>query len=480
MPYPAPHDVMATRMTAASWWDPIREAHDIPALVLSKQLRLPHLRELDEFLAFLNAKGNPEITVDLFLSWGDGKSRNQMNLLCSAFRVLFEPGPAHRMLNQARAQRTRASAGPRKPYPQRARRYSVTPDELPPTWRHALADIADGVPGADFRLPSASMVPTTRTKLCELVKVIRDNDLSTEISVQTMQAYERALRDRVKPLSPRTILSSLRQLRDFGRFLGPNDELEAYFAERIRRMENKVNRTEAQKEAKVLALPTYAEILGKSFDLLGAADCIAHPVRAQQKRNFAVALAIFCPFPMRLADTDLRFGREVFWDGARWHFDLVTAKTHELYRPSLLPVFGFFVDQLVLQGSHPEHLETLRAQCLTQQRPLFVDYTDNVMHAGFVSYAWRVNLGTGCHSARTKIHDELAPLGQEGVELAMRACAQRSERTAEFYRTRAFDLAIIQRVHDATLQGFSEEEWDLYFGADPEPKKLITVETETS
>lgn len=463
MRYPAPHDVMAERMTTAPWWGPIREVHDIPALVLSKQLRLPHLRELDDFLAFLDVRGNPDITADLFLAWGEGKSQDIFKLLCAAFKVLFEPGPAHRMLDQARAQRTRAAAGPRKPYPQRARHHSVPPDELSPAWQQALADMADGVPGADFSLPSPGMLPTMRTKLCELTKVIADRELPIEISVATLQAYERDLHDREKPLSPRTILSSLRQLRGFARYLGQGCDTAAYFAERIRRLENKVNRTEAQKEAKVLALPTYAEILEKSFDLLGEADRTAHPVRAQQKRNFAVALAIFCPFPMRLADTDLRFGREVFWDGARWHFDLVTAKTHELYRPRLLPVFGFFVDQLVLQGSHPDHLETLRAQCLAQQRPLFTDYTDNVLHAGFVSYAWRRLLGTGCHAARTKIHDELAPLGQEGVELAMRACAQRSERTAEFYRTRAFDLAMIARVHDKTLQGFSEEEWERYF-----------------
>ena len=85
-------------------------------------------------------------------------------------------------------------------------------------------------------------------------------------------------------------------------------------------------------------------------------------------------------------------------------------------------------------------------------------HEDDAMHSGYVSQAWVEALGTGCHAARTKLHDELAELGQEGVELAMRACGQRSEATAEFYRTRAYELAMMKQVHAGMLAGITEDE----------------------
>jgi len=455
--------LMAARIVAAPCWAPIRELHNIPMLVVNGKVSLPQLRELNGFLAYRARRRDPEMTQGFFEKYGTKRSLHELCLLQAAFGVFFERSPAHRELEKAVANKRRGGSRDLKPYPQRHRRFSLYPQELPGAWQQALADMEIGLPGVACAAPADPLITTTRTKLCELALVIRNSDLEAELSIETLSAYEHSLYTRERSLSPKTILSALRQLRDFGKYIGIDEDLERHLAARIRLWEDKSERTSSFKEGKVMALPTYAEIAGTAFDLLGEAERLSNPRHAQLKRNVAVALVLFCPFPMRVADTKIRFGHELLWDGSFYRFNIRTSKTGVPYAPTIIPAYGMFIDLLVLQGSSPEHLESLRQKCFHERRPLFVSHEDHKLHAGFVSRAWRMEFGTGCHAARTKLHDELAPLGQEGVELAMRACGQRSEKTAEFYRTRAYDLAMVKRVHDNMLAGITEDEWQTYF-----------------
>ncbi len=456
-------DRMAQDIVDAPHWAPIRDLHDIPLLVLNGELTIAQLRRLDEFLAYHAREGYPELTKEFFCAFAKDLTFDRFITLRRPFELLFERSPAHRELEKALACKRRGGSRDLTPYPQRRRRFSVYPQELPAAWQQALADMELGLPGVACAAPAPSMITTTRTKLCELMKVIRDQGLAPELSIETLSAYEHSLFHREEQLSPRTINSALRQLRAFGDYIGVEPALRAHFADRLRLWENKVNRTPSYKEAKVLALPTYAEIFGMAFDMFGEADRISNPRHAQRRRNVAVAITLFCPFPMRLADTYIRFGDELDWDGRNYRLNICISKTKVPYYPTIIPAFGFLIDQLVLQGSTSDHLDVLRQECLRRRRPLFVTHEDEAMHPGYVSQAWEEALKTGCHAARTKLHDELAELGQEGVELAMRACGQRSEKTAEFYRTRAYELAVMKQVHEGMLSGITEDEWAAHF-----------------
>ena len=46
----------------------------------------------------------------------------------------------------------------------------------------------------------------------------------------------------------------------------------------------------------------------------------------------------------------------------------------------------------------------------------------------------------------------------------MRACGQRSERTAEAYRTRAFERLALEKIHEDPSVEILEDEWSTFFG----------------
>jgi len=256
----------------------------------------------------------------------------------------------------------------------------------------------------------------------------------------------------------------MRQIRDFARYQGSADEVMTHLEQRVRLHESRSQGVIPQKEAKVEALPSYAEIFGRAFDLLGQADLTTSPRKAQALRNTAVAITLFCPFPLRVADTRLRFGRELLWDGEGYRFHLTVSKTGRLFTAPILPMFGFFIDQLVLQGSGQEYLGKLRKDCIRSERLLFVTHRDLAPFDRYVSYLWKQELGTGNHAARTKLHNEFGRLGARGVELAMLACGHRSEKTAEHYRTLAYERLALERIHADMAADISEQEWAEFFG----------------
>ncbi|TDE35549.1 hypothetical protein E1B25_16430 [Antarcticimicrobium sediminis] len=57
----------------------------------------------------------------------------------------------------------------------------------------------------------------------------------------------------------------------------------------------------------------------------------------------AVAITLFCAFPFRVADTAMRFGEEILWDGTGYRFDLVLSKNRMPFAAPIQPVFGLFL-----------------------------------------------------------------------------------------------------------------------------------------
>lgn len=459
-----PRRVTLAKLSGPHWADIIAQ-YDVRGMLERGELRTEDVSALDAFLKFSTDVHSQIINVDVLRSWSRAHSSpDKLSRLKRAFAALFEPSPAHLAIDQVRREVARKYTPPSGTYRRRARKFSVFPEELPPEWRSALGRMKLGDVGVDAAATAPSYVQTTETKLCEFTRACLGAGEAPNFSVGGLVIYERSLHSRARPLSPRTIKSSLRQLRDFAQYIGASQEVYTHLAGRLRFWGNRITRTPAQKEAKVLALPSYAEIFGIVFDLLGRSD-EGDPLERQKFRNHAVAVALMCAFPLRLADTRLRFGHEILWDGRRYSFNILTSKTGAEFQPTLQPIFGWFVDQLVLQGSNSVFLEEMRAEAFRTERHLFVDYSGKPLHAGYVSYAWREVLGTGCHIARSKIHDEFAELGQEGVELAMTACTHRSQKTAEFYRSRAYELLMVRGAHGRIASQISEAEWRKYMGS---------------
>lgn len=378
-----------------------------------------------------------------------------------AMWMLFRGDPILRAFDIAIAARI---ATPAKPYPLRARKFSTFFEELPADFQDALNAMANGCPGVHGEAPVPSMVQTTRTKICEFAKAARDTGLKISLTTEAAIAYEKSLVQRERPLSKRTVLSSMRQIHGFAKYVGATSEVLSHLAERIRIHEKRSLHVVPQKEAKIQSLPSYAEIFGIALDMLGRADQVRFPAQAQAMRNAAVAITLFCPFPFRVADTRLHFGRDILWDGELYRFNTVISKTMRPFAAPILPVFGFFIDQMILQGARVEHLNGMRESCFDRQRALFVRYEDSNVHPRYVSHLWQTYLGTGEHAARTHLHNNFGRLGARGVELAMRACDHRSEKTAEHYRTQAFELLSLERIHNDVVADILDEEWQIFFG----------------
>lgn len=441
-------------------WDGIRDVERIERMVRNGEFTLAALRRLNAIMLNAQDKGRAFETMAAFTA---GWSKAELWNTRAAMFAIFENGPLLREIDRVIANHGRSG---RKPYPRRARRFSVFPDELPGRWQAAFRDMVVGYPGEHGTVPSPAMILTMKTKACEIIRVARDAGLAEDLSIPAAIAYERSLVTREKPLSARTILSAIRQIRDLGRYIGADDEVLGHLASRIRIHENRSQGAIPQKEAKIQILPDYSQIFGMALDMLGRAERVRNARSAQRLRNMAVAITLFSPFPLRAADTQLRFGDQILWDGAEYRFDLIVSKTQRRFVTPVIPVFGWFIDQLVLQGGGPEHLADLRAECFQQNRPLFVNYDDSAGHERMVSYYWSEALGTGCHAARTHLHDAFGRFGSRGVELAMRACGQRSERTAEAYRTRAFEMLTRERAHSDMAGAIMDAEWREFFGDD--------------
>ncbi|MEX1662155.1 hypothetical protein AB4874_10920 [Thioclava sp. 15-R06ZXC-3] len=352
---------------------------------------------------------------------------------------------------------------PAKKYKPRDRIFSVAPDALPQDWHRALADMDAGKLGVNGRVPAPSLITSTRIKLTELVKATLDAKLEEKLTVEATIAYEKSLLNRKRKLSKVTLHSSIRQVRDFARYIGADRDVIEHLESRTRLHENRAAQSLPQKVAKVLALPSYEEIFGRAFDLLGEAAQTCNPRDAQSRRNMAVALTLFCPFPLRVADTMMRFGEEILLNEHGYQLNLVISKSGRRFRAPVLEEFAYFIDQLILQGLGDEYLADKREECFAEKRLLFVKHDGTAPDPRYVSALWHEALGTGCHAARTKLHDEFASLGARGVELAMRACDHRSERTAEFYRTQAFQKLSIERIHADTRSRIFDAEWKEYF-----------------
>jgi len=93
--------------------------------------------------------------------------------------------------------------------------FSLPLEALPEGWQSAIADFEAGIDGIGLNAPAPSIAKTQVRKICEFAKASLDSGHDIEMTVQTATAYEKSLLDRKRPLSPTTIMSAMRHIRDF-------------------------------------------------------------------------------------------------------------------------------------------------------------------------------------------------------------------------------------------------------------------------
>lgn len=449
-------------------WNDVDRTH-LTALLETRHIRAQHIRELDAFLEFRGSLVDEGLEPDTIrnrlakffhLDGGIDKLRRVRQAL-----VLIFDAPD---LAAELADAISAAVRPRPPAAHqlggRALTQSIPVTELPLLWQRALADMRDGFPGEDGTSPDPEVVKGIASTVRQMGKVALDQEQPLDLKTELAIAYERSLHRREGPLSAYTIKKYLKDIKIFARYLGAEPEFQEHIAERYRRQTRQAKKALTRLDFRAAKVPDFQAVLSLSFDMLAKSRETIRLDSAHALRNRAAAIALVSPLPLRIADLSVFFGQNITWNGERYHLHIPeTSKKRHPYNANIHPVFGHFIDQLVLHERPSSQLENAREACLRQGRALFVSRTGEPVHRNYVSTCWWHVFGTGSHVARAKIHDQLARLGPRGVELALAACGHRAEQSAEFYRSRAFDLVACDFVRDSMLSQISDDEWEEFF-----------------
>jgi len=464
---PRPHGVVAEILDKPVW-NNVDPTH-VATLLETKKIRARHIRELDGFLEFRSAIVDEGLEPDAIrirlakfchLDGGLDKLRR----VRQALLLIFDAPDLAAELAEA------ISAGLRiKPQDTHRRRgraltQSIPVTDLPPLWQRTLEDMKDGFPGEDGTSPDPEIVKGITRTMRQMGKIALDEGLPIHLTTELAIAYERSLHRREKPLSAYTVKKYLESIKVFARYLGAEREFQDHINDRHKRQARQAKKAATRLDFRAAKVPDFQAVLSLSFEMLAKARKTIRLDSAHALRNRAAAISLVSPLPLRVADLTVFFGRNITWNGERYHLHIPeTSKKRHPYNANIHPVFGHFIDQLVLHERPSSQLENAREACLREGRALFVNRTGEPAHRNYVSTCWWHVFGTGSHVARAKIHDQLARLGPRGVELALAACGHRSEEAAEFYRSRAFDLVACDFVRDSMLSQISDEEWEEFF-----------------
>lgn len=461
------HSVVSEILQKPIWRD-VDHTH-VTALLETKKVSTRHIRELDEFLEFRSAlvdKGlQPNAIrtrIERFHQPDGGLKK--LRRVRQALLLIFDAPDLAAELAEAISDGIQFK--PKDTHRRRGRSLtqSIPATDLPLLWQRALADMRDGFPGEDGTSPAPEIVKGIARTMRQVGKVALDQELPLDLTTELAIAYERSLHRREEPLSAHTIKKYLLDIKVFARYLGAHPEFQEHIAERYRRQTRQAKKAPTRLDFRAAKVPDFQEVLSLSFDMLAKSRETIRLDSAHALRNRAAAIALVSPLPLRIADLSVFFGRNITWNGEQYHLHIPeTSKKGHPYNANIHPVFGHFIDQLVLHERPSSQLEKAREACLRQGRALFVSRTGEPVHRNYVSTCWWHVFGTGSHVARAKIHDQLARLGPRGVELALAACGHRAEQSAEFYRSRAFDLVACDFVRDSMLSQISDDEWEEFF-----------------
>lgn len=445
--------------------DPLMAPYrDLPGFA---KVPLEDLRALVRFLTFAEARGITVPTEADYLAFtADTGSSRRLRSLKTALDRLLPGNPAvHVVLAAAIVTKSPARPATSNGNPRGAATRRVDLSELPEAWRSLLRDMRLGALPLHVTVPSESLIESMEEVLREYAKVQMDAGAPVEITVdgvrrlEASRAAHAAEREAPKYCDqgnrPATRHTAVMRLRQFGEALG----LDAALLEDLRTHENVLRRQTGVvvplKFAKLDLLPDLKATWTLAASLL--AKSAAEPRRQTALRllNEATVIALWTLLPLRLRDGQLRWGRDVRFEGNRYRVDIETAKEEEPLRGALNPVLTRFLDALVLRSMDATWLDEMRRRSMNEELALFRDVDGRMLARSYPSKVWRMHFGTGAHISRSRVHTELGQLGPEGVEAALALAAQRDPRTAAHYHGKAVGVALRhtgQDMIDALLE----------------------------
>ena len=419
-------------------------------------IALEDLRALDRFLAYADQRRIEIPTVADFLAFaGDKGSSRLLRSLKAALDRLIPGNPAV-LLTLQEAIRHKA------PRPTRAERtsrppaqYRVPLSELPDTWQDALAAMRRGECLAGRPALAESTVKATEEVLREYAQVMTDAGLPVEITIDGIRRLgaARAKRSHARKHQdytdqgnrPATQHTAVLRLRAFAERIGCDPLLICAIRAHEKHLRRNLRTAVPLKFGKLEGLPDLAETWRIAQGLLNDSHAASQRRTRLRLLNEAAILALWTLLPLRLGDSQLRWGNDIYWSAKGYRVDINTQKADVPLQGVLHPTLSPFLDALVLNGMDPAYLEAMRADALARELPLLRDTTGRMLAARYPSRVWTRHMGAGAHISRARVHTELGQLGPEGVEAALALNAQINPRSRHFYQGQAVAAAMVRR-----------------------------------
>lgn len=341
----------------------------------------------------------------------------------------------------------------------RTRRVSVAPEELPQLWQDGLRSLRDE------RAFAPSILDRMQQRLCLFAWSARRAGKPVDLaSVPALKACYADLRSRsMERNGGRPRFAYLRSTwEEFDRFaaaIGLPDAARQVISNTLNMLRRCEDGQSARKFAKLAGAPDASNLIRLAGEMLDEAGTLQQPHHRHAARNAAAAIALGIAVPARPGDVHAHhiLGRGVFFDPGRaaWRFDYLPGKTRssipEPLELRLDPFWNRFIDALILQDHDHRWLGELRHMAITRQRPLYINYDGSACSPRWYSRIWAEHVGTGGHIARSLIYDEMADLGEFGLQYARLANHHRSDTIPKKYRGQAAVKKSIHRGQDAMV-----------------------------
>ena len=411
---------------------------------------MPHreLEALEAFMAFCAAEELDDPQVGDLRAFAKLRAQAPENLdhLAGALGQLGLPErfmlAAHDAAEELRHRKEfrGVSQAPRRSY---YRTVSLPPDSLPADWQETLRRLRVSEIFAEPILDR--MVSRLGMFAWSAQRGGHPVDLGCVTALQALYNDMRARSAAKNDGTPRWayLRSTWEELRRFAVAHGLSqatcDRLGATYAELAQLEQQQA----ADKWAKVERAGTASGLLADAEVLLARASNAHLPHIRHARRNGAVAIAIGVGVPARPQDVVKHhvFGKGIYFE-AGWgcyRFRYLPQKTRgknpEPLDILLNPHWNVFIDALILQDQDSRYLGELRAQVISSNRPLYVNYDGSPCAYAWYSSAWENVAGTGGTIVRTLIYDEMADLGEFGIQYGRAANYHRSERIPAKYRS---------------------------------------------
>ena len=452
---------MISDMVKAPWWRPFVPRCDV------EQLGAIELAKIDDWLSWMHRHKitSPKVAnyLEYASQWESELPLINLHRNLKKLGVVGLPAIEIRLseaIVQKRASSTmrRAPRSPRRKWP---REMSVAALDLPKPWRDAMAHLKKDAFINGKSTENSGMLPSTEKVLRGLCWVQRELNQTPELTANAVKQYAFELRQR--DCRSATLELHVSLLLRFMRQIDCEKSDIAEVASLHRRLVADTKKEVPLKFGRLMKVGGTAQILQRAVDLMASAEKEETFSVRVQKLNASVALALFCLLPLRAADTNLRWGRNIYFEGGRYRIFVRISKSDEVYSSQLCEFLSPFLDSLLLRGCDVTFLEAMRKEAIAGEQHLFAHATGRPMSDRRVSNIWTRYVKCGIHIARTMVHTELGKLGTTGIAQALALCAHRHPTTAKYYQGKAMSDALLLKSSIALLDGFSESEVAEYF-----------------